>query len=352
MVSKGLAKGCGMFNGLFVSLSGLARGWPGVGTRLAKYFSGLTQDCGMYKDFLGLTSGWHKIGKGWQGVGTRLTKYFSGLAQGCGMFKNFLGLTSGWHGVGTRLAKYKDLFVRLVGLTRGWSKVAILNGITMGGGAGISVPGTFRVATDKTIFATPEALIGFHPDGGASFYLSRLPGYLGEYLGMTGDRLNGAEMMSCWLATHYTHTTKLPLVEKVLENLVTSDASIVGTCLQSLRDPIHQHQTSLLHRVETLDKCFSHKTVEDIIESLEYEATQKNDQWCASTLKKLKEVAPLSLKVSLRSIREGRKQTLEQCLIREYRMTVQAMSKKITSDFYDVLPPSSYEFSVFCLRVD
>ncbi|KAF6151217.1 hypothetical protein GIB67_037425 [Kingdonia uniflora] len=59
--------------------------------------------------------------------------------------------------------------------------VAILDGITMGGGAGVSIPGTFRVATDKTVFATPETQIGFHPDAGASYYLPRLPGYLGKF---------------------------------------------------------------------------------------------------------------------------------------------------------------------------
>lgn len=71
-----------------------------------------------------------------------------------------------------------------------------MDGITMGGGAGISIPGTFRVATNKTVFATPETLIGFHPDAGASFYLSHLPGHLGEYLALTGEKLNGVEMIA------------------------------------------------------------------------------------------------------------------------------------------------------------
>ncbi|KAI3449082.1 hypothetical protein Pfo_005747 [Paulownia fortunei] len=211
--------------------------------------------------------------------------------------------------------------------------VAILNGITMGGGAGVSIPGTFRVATDKTIFGTPETLIGLHPDGGASYYLSHLPGYLGEYLALTGEKLNGEEMISFGLATHYSLITKLPLVEKRLGNLVTGDPSVIETCLDSLGDPVHPDQNSVVHRIETLDNCFSRDTVEEIIESLENEAAKTKDAWCASTVKKLKEAAPLSLKVSLRSIREGRFQTLEQCLIREYRMTVQAISGQITSDF-------------------
>ncbi|KAJ0674319.1 putative 3-hydroxyisobutyryl-CoA hydrolase [Helianthus annuus] len=74
----------------------------------------------------------------------------------------------------------------------------------MSGGAGVSIPGTFRVAIDKTTFATPETLIGFHPVARASFHLSHLPGYLGEYLALTGDMINGVEMVACGLATHYS----------------------------------------------------------------------------------------------------------------------------------------------------
>ncbi|KAL3649426.1 hypothetical protein CASFOL_005829 [Castilleja foliolosa] len=231
--------------------------------------------------------------------------------------------------------------------------VALLNGITMGGGAGISIPGTFRVATDKTIFATPETLIGFHPDAGASFYLSHLPGYLGEYLALTGEKLNGAEMLSCGLATHFSQITvlktdhfflflgivtkttleKLPLVEEQLGNLVTDDPSVVETSLGNQGDTVHPDQTSVIHRIGTLDKCFSHDTVEEMIDSLENEAAKTNDAWCLLSLKKLKEAAPLSLKVSLRSIREGRFQTLDQCLAREYRMSLQGISGQITRDF-------------------
>ncbi|XP_017228451.1 3-hydroxyisobutyryl-CoA hydrolase-like protein 1, mitochondrial [Daucus carota subsp. sativus] len=211
--------------------------------------------------------------------------------------------------------------------------VALLNGITMGGGAGISIPGTFRVATDKTVFATPEALIGYHPDAGASFYLSHLSGYLGEYLALTGDKLNGAEMIACGLATHYSLDAKLPLIEEQLGKLMTDDLSVVESSLEKYGDLVYPNSNSVLLRTETVDRCFSHDTVEEIIDSLEDEATKTNDPWCTATLKRLKEVSPLSLKVSLRSIREGRFQTLDQCLIREYRMTIKGLSKQISTDF-------------------
>lgn len=211
--------------------------------------------------------------------------------------------------------------------------VALLNGITMGGGAGISILGTFRVATDKTVFATPEALIGYHPDAGASFYLSHLSGYLGEYLALTGDRLNGAEMIACGLATHYSLDVKLPLIEEQLGKLMTDDPSVVESSLEKNGDLVYPSSNSVLLRTETVDRCFSHDTVEEIIDSLEDEATRTKDPWCTATIKRLKEVSPLSLKISLRSIREGRFQTLDQCLIREYRMTIKGLSKQISTDF-------------------
>ncbi|KAB1225245.1 3-hydroxyisobutyryl-CoA hydrolase-like protein 1, mitochondrial [Morella rubra] len=211
--------------------------------------------------------------------------------------------------------------------------VALLNGITMGGGAAVSIPGTFRVATEKTVFATPETLIGFHPDAGASFYLSHLPGHLGEYLALTGEKLNGAEMIACGLATHYAHSARIPVIEEQLGKLVTDDPSVIESSLENFSDLVYPDKTSVLNRIEMLDTCFSHDTVEEIINALEIEASKTNDPWCTSTLNRFKETSPLSLKVSLKSIREGRFQTLDQCLIREYRMSLQGMSNEISRDF-------------------
>ncbi|KAK1306827.1 hypothetical protein QJS10_CPA10g00853 [Acorus calamus] len=193
--------------------------------------------------------------------------------------------------------------------------VAFLNGITMGGGAGVSIPGTFRVATDKTIFSTPETQIGFHPDAGASFYLSHLPGYLGEYLALTGASLNGAEMIACGLATHYSLNEKLNTIEDRLANLMTDDPSIIETQLNQYGTLVYPENKSVVFRTEEIDKCFGHDTVEEIIDTLEQEVAETNNDWCTSALKKLKEASPLSLKVSLRSVREGRYQSLDQCLI-------------------------------------
>src|SRR5215475_7941658 len=80
--------------------------------------------------------------------------------------------------------------------------VAIIDGITMGGGAGISVNGAYRIATERTMFAMPETGIGLFPDVGATRFLNRCPGHLGRYLGLTGARLAAADVLYCGFATH------------------------------------------------------------------------------------------------------------------------------------------------------
>lgn len=211
--------------------------------------------------------------------------------------------------------------------------LAILDGVTMASGAGISLPGMFRLATDKTVFSHPEVQIGFHPDAGASFHLSRLPGYLGEYLALTGDKLNGVEMVACRLATHYSLNARLALIEERLGRLTTDDPSVIETSLSQYGDLVYPDRRSIIHKIEVIDKCFSLDTVEEIIHALEIEAADSYDEWCAMTLKKLREASPLSLKITLRSIREGRFQTLDQCLTREYRISLHGISGEVSKDF-------------------
>ncbi|KAL4319336.1 hypothetical protein GQ457_18G003170 [Hibiscus cannabinus] len=211
--------------------------------------------------------------------------------------------------------------------------VAILDGITMGCGGGISLPGMFRLVTDKTAFAHPETQLGFHPDAGASFYLSRLPGYLGECLALTGEKLNGVEMIACGLATHYCLNSRLAWIEERLGNMMNDDPAAIESSLAQYGDIVYPDRSSILHRIETIDKCFCHDTVEEIIDSLETEAAGTYDDWCKTMLRRLKEASPLSLKVTLRSIREGRFQSLDQCLAREYRMSLAGISKQVSNDF-------------------
>ncbi|CAN6873746.1 unnamed protein product [Brassica oleracea] len=220
-------------------------------------------------------------------------------------------------------------------------QISILDGIVMGGGAGASLHGRFRIATEKTVFAMPETELGHFPDVGASYFLSRLPGFFGEYVGLTGARLDGAEMLACGLATHFVPSTRLAALEDDLCRVSSSDpVTFASTILNAYNQHPHlkQHSAYRMQVLDVTDRCFSRRTVEEIISTLEREAIQEPDEWISATIRALKKASPASLKISLRSassskfIREGRLQGVGQCLIREYRMV---MKGEISKDFVE-----------------
>ncbi|KAL6008489.1 hypothetical protein ACLOJK_034001 [Asimina triloba] len=191
------------------------------------------------------------------------------------------------------------------------TNVSLLDGFVMGGGGGLSIHGKFRVATENTSLDTCD------------------------YLFLTGARLDGAEMLSCGLATHFVSSKKLPLLE---EALVKVDKAVPATVC-SIIDEFSQHaplkETSVLNRTDVIDRCFSRRTVEEILSTLEQEATRGPDEWIAATIQTLKKASPTSLKVSLRSIREGRLQSVGQCLIREYRICCHVFRGEVSRDFFE-----------------
>ncbi|XP_021297863.1 3-hydroxyisobutyryl-CoA hydrolase 1-like isoform X1 [Herrania umbratica] len=214
-------------------------------------------------------------------------------------------------------------------------QVSILNGIVMGGGAGASVHGRFRVATENSVFAMPETALGLFPDVGASYFLSRLPGFFGEYVGLTGSRLDGAEMLACGLATHFVPSTKLAMLEAALCIVDSSDPVIISSIIDQYCEQPSLKEQSVYNRLDVIDRSFSQKTVEEIISALEREVVHKMDVWISTTIQTLKKASPTSLKISLRSIREGRLQGVGQCLVREYRMVCHVMRGEVSKDFLE-----------------
>ncbi|MCL7023568.1 hypothetical protein MKW94_015102 [Papaver nudicaule] len=205
--------------------------------------------------------------------------------------------------------------------TLGKPQVSILNGTVMGAGCGISLHGTFRVVTEKTVFAMPEAVMaGIVPDVGASFFLSRLPGFYGEYIGLTGARLDGTEMLACGLATHFVPSKKLSLLEEELNKVNTSDLATISAVIDEFSEKPPLKERSAYRRLDIIDRCFSRKTVEDVISALETESVKGGDAWISQAVHSMKKASPVSLKVFLNSIREGRLQGLGQCLAQEYRI--------------------------------
>ncbi|KAK4416123.1 3-hydroxyisobutyryl-CoA hydrolase 1 [Sesamum alatum] len=214
-------------------------------------------------------------------------------------------------------------------------QVSILNGIVMGGGAGASVHGRFRIATENSLFAMPETALGLFPDVGASYFLSRLPGFFGEYVGLTGTRLDGAEMLACGLATHFVQAERLPLLEEALVKADSSDSAAISSIIGEFSHTPDLKKNSAYHRLNIINKCFSRRTVEEIIVALEREAADNKDDWISSTIHSLKKASPMSLKISLRSIREGRLQGIGKCLIREFRMVSHVLRGEVSRDFIE-----------------
>lgn len=212
--------------------------------------------------------------------------------------------------------------------------VALLDGIIMGGGSGVSIHGSHRVATEKTVFSMPETALGLHPDVGASHFLSRLPGYLGEYVGLTGARLDGADLLVCGLASHFVPSKSLPELEEALKSFSTGDVEDVSSIIDEFTIKVKPKENSVLHRLAEINKCFSKTTMENILEALELEGDNCHG-WYKASAESLKKASPLSLKITLRSIREGRHQSLGECLAREYRLTIRCVARKFSNDFYE-----------------
>ncbi|KAK1415712.1 hypothetical protein QVD17_31497 [Tagetes erecta] len=214
-------------------------------------------------------------------------------------------------------------------------QVALVHGISMGGGASLMVPMKFSVVTEKTVFAMPEASIGFHTDCSFSYILSRLPGRLGEYFALTGARLSGGELVAAGLATHLVPLDKLSALENQLVSLNSGDESAVKTAIEEFCLDVQISQESVLHKRETIDECFSKDSVEEILESFEAESKKEGNEWIVPVLKGLKRSSPTGLKITLKSIRDGRKQTLSECLKKEFRLTINILRSLISGDVYE-----------------
>ncbi|XP_074307765.1 3-hydroxyisobutyryl-CoA hydrolase-like protein 5 [Silene latifolia] len=215
------------------------------------------------------------------------------------------------------------------------TQVALVNGIAMGGGAALMVPINFSIVTDKTVFATPEAAIGFHTDCGFSYIHSRLPGYLGEYLALTGARLNGKELVALKLATHLVPSEKLSELEQALVSLNKGDKDQVKSVIEQFSSEAQVDADSILNKQSVIDECFSKDSVEEILQAFEAASMREGNGWIASVLKGLKRSSPTGLKITLKSIREARSQTLAECLKREFRLTINILRSMISDDVYE-----------------
>lgn len=197
--------------------------------------------------------------------------------------------------------------------------IAILNGITMGGGVGLSVHGRYRVATEKTMIAMPETKIGLFPDVGGSYFLPRLQVNLGLYLGLTGDRLKGKDVLKAGIATHYIPSNRLYELETLL--LRCTNENEVYNLLSKFNEP--EGGFSLAAHIKDINYCFAAGSIEEIIERLE----RVGNDWSKKILKTLSKMSPGSLKITLRALQHGAQLELWQCLRMEYRLAVRSLQQ-------------------------
>lgn len=173
--------------------------------------------------------------------------------------------------------------------------VAFMDGITMGGGVGLSLPARYRVATEKTRFAMPETGIGLFPDVGGGWFLSRLPGRVGQFLALTGARLDGAECHALGLATHY-------LPSDVLANAKAQIAQHPDQIEAILQErAVTPPPARITDNLPIIDRIFASDYFEEILAELLADPSE----WSRKEFETLRTKSPQTCKVALRQLKEG-----------------------------------------------
>lgn len=194
--------------------------------------------------------------------------------------------------------------------------ISLLNGITMGGGAGLSIHGSHRVVTEQFVFAMPETAIGFFPDIGASFFLSRCPGEIGIYLALTGTRINAADALYAELGDHFISSHHLPtVIDAIADTRFGQDPRETVTALLAEMSVKPEATELFMHR-EMIDHCFCADSIEEIFTHL---ANDPRD-WAHQTLEILHSKSPTSLKVTLKALRDGVSLNFPSCMKMEFRL--------------------------------
>ncbi|GGI78647.1 enoyl-CoA hydratase/isomerase family protein [Legionella impletisoli] len=205
--------------------------------------------------------------------------------------------------------------------------IALMDGITMGGGVGISLHGSHPIASTAFTFAMPETGIGFFPDIGASHLLSLCPNQFGTYLALTGNRLNAADAFQLGLVRYVVETEAM---KDLLDELIKLDLSQhaskqIESCLSRYTTTYASNMVSIQAKVK---ESFNYGEVEAIVSFLE----SKEDDWHQKTLTILQAKAPLSLKVTLRQIRKAMTMNLAECLKMDFNLVNHFMQG---NDFYE-----------------
>jgi enoyl-CoA hydratase len=205
--------------------------------------------------------------------------------------------------------------------------IALIDGIVMGGGVGISVHGSYRVATENLMFAMPEVGIGFFPDVGATWFLSRMPDEIGTYCALTGDRLKTADSIGTGVATHYVPAERLTELRDIL-----CDNPPIDAIMAAFAQP--QNEGPIMARRAAVNRLFAAATIEDILLYLDAEVAggRTDAEWASQTAAAMRTKAPLSLKIALAQVRRGTHWSFDECMRAEFRIVSRVLHGH---DFYE-----------------
>jgi len=199
--------------------------------------------------------------------------------------------------------------------------IALLRGFVMGGGVGVSLHGSHRVADESMQFAMPETGIGLFPDVGGSFFLPRLPGEIGMYLGLTGTRLKTADAIYAGVATHF-----VPAIRREALIDALADGMEIGQALGAMSEPAAE--ASLGAQRATIDRIFGVANVESILAALD----AGDGEWARTTALAIRTKSPTATKLAFRQIRNGKSLSFDDCMRMEFRMVNRVIAGH---DFYE-----------------
>lgn len=199
--------------------------------------------------------------------------------------------------------------------------ISVMDGIVMGGGVGVTVPGTHRIVTERTICAMPETGIGLIPDVGSTYYLGRAPKSTGAYVGLTGIRMNASDAIYIGFADYMVPSDSIPSLLEELKNC-NCDNNIDDKIDQTINSYKAKPEPSNFKPIDSaIAKVFSQKSMESIISELK----NHGSEWSKQTLETFSKKSPTSLKLSLHAIHSAKSMSFDECIKMEYRIVLNIM---------------------------
>jgi enoyl-CoA hydratase len=205
--------------------------------------------------------------------------------------------------------------------------ISLIDGIVMGGGVGLTIHGSHRIAGDRFQFAMPEVGIGFFPDVGATWFLPHMPGEVGTYCALSGERMKKGDALVAGIATHYVPSIRFPELLSAL-----TEVSPVENVLLSFAEKLGIGQIAV-HR-NAIDRLFAGDRVEDLLTALDREAITRSAEggWAGATSALIRGKSPTSLKIALAQIRRAKHWTFNDCMKAEFRIVSRVIEGH---DFYE-----------------